>query len=227
MLAREATTKGYRAASLDIEKCRGMNILRSSGFARLVSNMCMRPYSVDVNRVCTHHMPPFSVSLLSRTFLASILNGRPSGFVSWLAVVCSSWVDASRGSTKRSWVMPEGHDGFASVHAGNVMVSRYLDCSKIVYVRGSHANRSPETRPKLPRPCKHNPFKPVQYPALKVRYLQALETADSMRCSFILLLTIAAGGNWILEQPRSSLLFRHPRMRWVCQCHKVRICRRN
>ena len=94
---------------------------------------------------CLHTLhATFSVFLLSRTFLASILNGRSSGFVSWLAVACSSWVDASRGSTKRSWVMPEGYDEFPSVHDGNVMVSRYLDCSIILYAHGSHANRSPE-----------------------------------------------------------------------------------
>ena len=180
-LAQEAASKGYRAASLDIEKGRGMDILQPSGFARLISNMCMGPCFVQLLRMCAvsslHTICHCSMPLSSRTFLASVLNGRSSGFVSWLAVVCSSWVDASRGSTKRSWVMPEGYDEFPSVHAGNLMVSRYPGCTKIPYVYGSHANRSPEApnhlnraqAPSFPYPVKYTsssfqvaqPYKPV------------------------------------------------------------------
>ena len=64
--------------------------------------------------------------------MTSVLNGRPDGFVSWFAVVCGSWVDTSRGSTRRSWVVPEGHDAYPSVYAGNVMAARYLACSTIL-----------------------------------------------------------------------------------------------
>ena len=38
-----------------------------------------------------------------------------------------------------------------------------------------------------------------------------------LRCAFLLALVIAAGGNFVVEQPHSSLLFRHDRMRWLCQ----------
>ena len=38
-----------------------------------------------------------------------------------------------------------------------------------------------------------------------------------LRCGLLLILVVAAGGNWVVEQPRSSLLFRHPRMVWVCK----------
>ena len=36
-----------------------------------------------------------------------------------------------------------------------------------------------------------------------------------LRVAFLLLLVIASGGNFIVEQPRSSLLFRHERMQWL------------
>ena len=38
----------------------------------------------------------------------------------------------------------------------------------------------------------------------------------------MLLLTVAAGGNFVVEQPRSSLFFRHPRMVWLCKLLKAR-----
>ena len=63
--------------------------------------------------------------------MTSVLNGKPDGFISWFAVVCGSWVDTSRASTRRSWVLPEGYDAYPSVHAGNLMAARYLACTII------------------------------------------------------------------------------------------------
>ena len=41
------------------------------------------------------------------------------------------------------------------------------------------------------------------------------------RCGLMLALVVAVGGNWIVEQAHSSLLFRHSRMMWLCQRLKV------
>lgn len=43
------------------------------------------------------------------------------------------------------------------------------------------------------------------------------------RSCLVCLLVMALGGYWVLEQPASSLMFRHPRMQQLCQLAKVRI----
>lgn len=37
------------------------------------------------------------------------------------------------------------------------------------------------------------------------------------RCCLLILLAVCAGGQFILEQPRQSLLYRHPRFRWLTE----------
>ncbi|CAE7839921.1 unnamed protein product [Symbiodinium sp. CCMP2592] len=98
------------------------------------------------------------------TFLVSALMGKESGYLDWLGILCSSWVDVSRGSTRRTWCNPMGHTEFPSVARGNLMASR---------------------------------------------------------CALLCLVIVATGGNFIVEQPASSLLFRHDRMRWLCQRLRV------
>ena len=47
-----------------------------------------------------------------------------------------------------------------------------------------------------------------------------------LSCAFLLLLVVAAGGNFVVEQPSSSLLFRHERMIWLAtrvRVHLVKI----
>ena len=58
--------------------------------------------------------------------MAAVLMGKASGFVDWLGIVCSSWVAACRGSTRRSWVLPHGYVHYASVAVGNLMAARFL-----------------------------------------------------------------------------------------------------
>lgn len=48
-----------------------------------------------------------------------------------------------------------------------------------------------------------------------LRYLTLPKS--SCRCAFLGLLVYACGGHFVYEQPRSSLLFRHARMMWLCQ----------
>ena len=68
-----------------------------------------------------------------RTFLAAALLGNPEGFVDWFGILCSSWVSTSRGTTRRSYVCPDGYVEYRSVMAGNVMASRFLDSNKGVF----------------------------------------------------------------------------------------------
>lgn len=45
------------------------------------------------------------------------------------------------------------------------------------------------------------------------------------RVALLALLVTALGGNWVIEQPRSSLLFQHERFQWLCKRFKIfRIC---
>ena len=37
------------------------------------------------------------------------------------------------------------------------------------------------------------------------------------RCCLLILLAVCAGGQFILQQPRQSLLYRHPRFRWLTE----------
>lgn len=41
------------------------------------------------------------------------------------------------------------------------------------------------------------------------------------RVAFLMLLVASLGGNFVVEQPRSSLLFQHERMVWLCNQIKV------
>ena len=77
----------------------------------------MEPKRVKHNTGC-------AAVLSSRTFIASVLNGKETGFVDWYGILCSSWVAASRGTTGRSWVLATGRVEYRSVHGGNVMAAR-------------------------------------------------------------------------------------------------------
>ena len=59
--------------------------------------------------------------------MTAILHGHPEGFVHWMGVLCSNFVIASRGSTGRSLMNPEGAEDVPSVQYSNLMCSRPLD----------------------------------------------------------------------------------------------------
>lgn len=79
-----------------------------------------------------HHLvdnPPCPLHL--RLALKSILEGSFGELLVTLGVCCSSWVATSRGSTKRSLLVPMGCWLYGSVSDANLMVSRipsYADC---------------------------------------------------------------------------------------------------
>ena len=62
--------------------------------------------------------------LWPRLVLKSVLEGAYGKVLVTLGVCCSSWVVASRGSTKRSFLTPVGCLEFPSVASANLMVSR-------------------------------------------------------------------------------------------------------
>ncbi|CAK9030398.1 Uncharacterized protein SCF082_LOCUS19198 [Durusdinium trenchii] len=81
-----------------------------------------------------------------------------------IAVVCSSFVSISRGSTGRSYLNPLGFPDCDATKIGNLLASRL---------------------------------------------------------ALLLYLIASRGGVWVVEQPSSSLLFRHPRLREACRRMKV------
>ena len=53
------------------------------------------------------------------------------------AIVCSSWVAASRSTTQRSWVTPMGNTSFAKVRVANLQASRFLAHTSKEYIYSS------------------------------------------------------------------------------------------
>ena len=53
--------------------------------------------------------------------------------------------------------------------------------------------------------------------------LECVAQANIMasRLALVCCLVCALSATWVVEQPSSSLLFRHPRMQWVCDVCKV------
>ena len=101
-----------------------MNVLKPSGFGRLG---CMYSHAVPFLNLPLNNDPnPMNLCTRShsRTFLATVLMGRRSGFVDWYGVLCSSWVSVSRGSTGRTYCNAEGNTELRSVKEGNVMAAR-------------------------------------------------------------------------------------------------------
>ena len=60
-----------------------------------------------------------------RLLLSTILQAKP-GFVITFALVCSSFVAVSRGSTHRHYFLPYGNEDAPSVRLGNLLAARTL-----------------------------------------------------------------------------------------------------
>ena len=114
--------------------------------------------------------------------------GKPQGFLAWFGILCSSWIATSRGTTHRSYVCPHGYIEYRSVSEGNVMAARFFVCKTFITCREG----------------------------LQGILRLAGKTWLRLRCARMCLLVVALGGNFVVEQPKSSLLFRHERMQWLC-----------
>ena len=108
-------------------------------------------------------------------------------------LVCGSWVVASRGSTLRSFLAPMGLSTSAAVQIGNAMVSRLGPYKNFLFRMETHT-----------------------YIYIYILYLGAYNMFSVMlRFILLALLIYAVHGTWTLEQPHSSLMFRHKRFQWL------------
>ena len=115
------------------------------------------------------------------------------GLVAHFGLTCGSWVVASRGSTLRTYLAPMGSSTSASASLGNMMVSRpgsYL----YIYI-----------------------YIVATLKAASKCFYMIYFYCSNVSCRFVLLalLIYAKGGTWTLEQPISSLMFRHRRFQWL------------
>ena len=81
---------------------------------------------VSPNQFLVTHSP--LGPLLQRLALQSILEGSFGKLLVTLGVCCSSWVVASRGSSKRSFLVPMGCTLYDTVVSANQMVARTPSC---------------------------------------------------------------------------------------------------
>lgn len=140
-----------------------------------------------------------------RLAIQALLQGDPNGFVVWFGVLCSTWSAVSRGSTFRWFLNPLGFEERPCVAAGNIMVARRF---------------RPKTHENLEEyylisKDRKNYF---YMPAAKITHQY---NSNKSRCSLLMALTVCLGGCFICEQPRQSILYRHPRFRWLTGVCKV------
>lgn len=139
-----------------------------------------------------------------RLYIHLILCCRESAFASVWAVVCSSWVQINCFTSCRSILCPEGDQSKRYVECANTMMSRILDQNKTSFV-----------------------YATIVYPVLVFVIQHFVDDVPScailytvqheLRCVLLLALTVACGGSFMLEQPRSSVMGEYFRMQWLCQ----------
>ena len=110
----------------------------------------------------------------------TILQSAPDAVFSF-AIVCSSFVAVSRGSTHRHYFLPLGDQNAPSVQLGNILMSRTAPVHNRSVYLGSAVEITNQTLGML------------------------------ARIALAILLIVARGGTFVIEQPKSSLLYRHPR----------------
>ena len=107
--------------------------------------------------------------------------------IAWFGVKCSSSSTVNMGTSRRSFLLPEGDVSKTSVVQSNCLVARQ-DCLP----RGDRC-----CSPQLPQI------------SLLTHFLD--------RSVLLMVLCVASGGVFILENPRTSWMFHHPRIRWLCR----------
>ena len=117
-----------------------------------------------------------------------LLRGKLDKHLVMMAMCCSSWVAASRGSTGRSTLTPMGRTEFTKVAVANLLGSRPM----------------------------------VLKPYSKSHTLIECPCSNSRNCflfnaparlALAIMLAVSAGATFLVEQPASSLLMHHERLR--------------
>lgn len=62
----------------------------------------------------------------SRLMVITILRAKLDDALILFAIVCSTWVSTSSGSTQRTWITPMGNGEFPSVKVANLQAARPL-----------------------------------------------------------------------------------------------------
>ena len=71
---------------------------------------------------------PVQMLVNPRLAIWLVLNCREDPFFCVFGTCCSSWVHINSGTSKRSWLLPEGQGSLAYIQASNMMVSRTFSC---------------------------------------------------------------------------------------------------
>ena len=114
--------KGFKVATVDINRSPNMNINSDAGFVSL--ELILAP--PDLVWLAPHKF--FSMALCYRLVLWIILNERESAF-NLMGPDCASWGLPNRGTSKRDFINWRGADGLPYVAAANVMIGRSLSCT--------------------------------------------------------------------------------------------------
>ena len=115
-----------------------------------------------------------------------ILRGEFDKLLGMIEICCSSWVPNSRSSTGRCYINPMGNPDYEKVLTANLQVSR----SPLFQRLGNFC-------------------------VFQIGQTLTNMTPPSCRSALLLLLIIAVGGVFLVEQPRQSLLPEHDRMKQV------------
>ena len=127
----------------------------------------------------------------ARLLLHSILKLKDGTGLVHFGMVCSSWITISRGTTQRCYFCPLGDETVDSVAKANILCSRIIGCS-------------------LGKRLARMPMQPV-------RASMSLAT----RMVLAIYLILAKKAVWVLEQPTSSIIWYHPRMRQLLYSSKA------
>ena len=132
------------------------------------------------------HMTTHGERML-RLLILTILQAKKK-VICHFGLPCASWVLLSRATTARTWLAPLGDTTVAAVRLGNLLTSRTESYSKRDGCIQSHNI--------------YQYSSPIVYP-----YIIELPG----RMCLLIYLVLAHEGHFTLEQPATSLIFRHPR----------------
>ena len=148
---------------------------------------------------------PTSKSAL-RLCLWLLLQGKRDELLAILAPVCSSWSMVNLFTSLRSELLPWGNCALVGVRRANKMISRCGCLRPTSFFWG-------------PGRPEYTPLKPGKFPAVPATVLH-LHWQLLVRLVLMMLLMCALRFSWILENPGSSCILLHPRLRWMIRTLK-------